>query len=67
MNTEERAAYNAKCKKEAQGCREKCECDNGIEGNPKAHILWRKAWEMGHSAGLHEVEIIYADLVELID
>jgi hypothetical protein len=28
--------------------------------------LFSKAWEMGHSAGYHEVELMYCDLADLI-
>jgi hypothetical protein len=37
-----------------------------VTNNPKKELLYVRAWELGHSAGLHEVEGIYDDLVDLI-
>lgn len=28
--------------------------------------LYAKAWEMGHSSGYHEVELMYCDLADLV-
>ena len=39
---------------------------NVIWKHPKADLLYSKAYEMGHSAGYHEVWNIMQDLVELI-
>lgn len=38
--------------------------DYGTNNHPLADSLWRKAWEDGHSSGLHEVVGHYNDLVE---
>lgn len=38
----------------------------GVIDNPKCDLLYHKAWEHGHSAGLYEVANVYSDLVELI-
>ena len=38
----------------------------GMRGHPKAALLYGKAWEMGHHAGLQEVANYYDDLVELV-
>lgn len=35
-------------------------------GQRKADLLWAKAWDHGHSAGLHEVAFWYVDLAELV-
>ena len=35
-------------------------------GQRKADLLWAKAWDHGHSAGLHEVAVWYANLAELV-
>lgn len=35
-------------------------------GQHKADLLWAKAWDHGHSAGLHEVAFWYVDLAELV-
>lgn len=38
----------------------------GVTGNPKADLLFGKAWEQGHGSGFAEVCLVYADLVDLI-
>ena len=38
----------------------------GIVDNPKANLLYSKAWEHGHANGLSEVWYYLQDLVELI-
>lgn len=38
----------------------------GIENHPKAELLFRKAWEMGHSNGYGEVVSIGQSLLELV-
>jgi hypothetical protein len=40
--------------------------DLGITDNPKADLLFDKAWEKGHSSGFREVYDHLNDLVELI-
>ena len=40
--------------------------DLGIQDNPKRHLLYSKAYEMGHSAGCSEVYYYASNLVELI-
>lgn len=37
-----------------------------VQGNPKEKMLYDKAWELGHSNGIYEVFLCYADLVDLI-
>lgn len=37
-----------------------------VPNNPKADKAFGLAWEYGHANGLHEVEIYFADIVELI-
>jgi hypothetical protein len=38
----------------------------GILGHPKADLAYAKAWDRGHSSGLHEVLYELQDLAELI-
>jgi hypothetical protein len=38
----------------------------GITNNPKAEKLYNYAWDLGHSAGYHEVYSYAQDLLELI-
>lgn len=38
----------------------------GVAENPKANLLFSKAWDRGHASGRHEVYSVYMDLVELI-
>ena len=34
--------------------------------NPKRELLWSHAWELGHDAGIREVEYYFSELAELI-
>jgi len=43
-----------------------CFIDLGIENNPKAELLFEKAWDLGHSSGYWEVYCQMQELVELI-
>ena len=36
------------------------------KGHPKAEVLFRLAWEHGHSNGIYEVAIYYDEFMELI-
>ena len=38
----------------------------GIEGNPKANLLYDKAYQYGHSSGMGEVFLYASSLVKLI-
>lgn len=38
----------------------------GVTEHPKAERAFSLAWELGHSAGLHETETFFSDLVDLI-
>jgi hypothetical protein len=40
--------------------------EHGMTGHPKAALLYGKAWQLGHSAGLGEVASYYEDLVDLV-
>lgn len=40
--------------------------EEGVTGNPKEPLLFRLAWERGHSAGWTEVAINYEEMVELV-
>lgn len=42
------------------------EREHDVKDNPKADLLWAKAWERGHANGHHEVASVYGDLVDLI-
>jgi hypothetical protein len=37
-----------------------------VTGHPKESKLWNLAWEYGHAAGYHEVEMVYAEFAELL-
>lgn len=41
--------------------------DNGLTRHPKAKLLYRKAYEHGHSGGMTEIAICFADWAELFD
>lgn len=38
----------------------------GIENHPKRELLYKKAWELGHSGGLSEVWYYLSELADLI-
>lgn len=38
----------------------------GVKDHPKEAVLWRLAWEHGHSSGLHDVIYYYEDFLQLI-
>jgi hypothetical protein len=59
-------AYNAETARLMVLFQTDLEKDNDMIGHPKAELLFRKAWEMGHSAGFHEVKGHYEDLLELV-
>jgi hypothetical protein len=40
--------------------------EHGVLNHPKADVLWRLAWEHGHSCGYSEVASYWVDFVELI-
>ena len=42
------------------------EAEYGVTGNPKAELLWSKAYDRGHSGGMGEVINVWTDLVDLI-
>lgn len=42
------------------------EAEYGVTGHPKANLLWEKAYDRGHSAGMGEVINVWTDLVDLI-
>lgn len=66
VKREEQRKANEEAGRRADELRARLERDNGVVGNPKADLLWSKAWELGHANGLSEVECYYDDLVELI-
>ena len=42
------------------------EADHGLTKHPKRELLWKKAWEHGHSSGFAEVSLYYGDFAELL-
>lgn len=63
---EEMRRKNEEARRQAEELKARLERENGVVNHPKRDLLWAKAWEHGHSAGLSEVEIWYDDLVELL-
>ena len=39
---------------------------HGLERNAKFDRAWSIAWDIGHSAGIHEVKIWFNDLADLL-
>lgn len=38
----------------------------GLVGHPKADELYESAWKVGHPDGYDKVEVLYADMAELL-
>lgn len=38
----------------------------GMKGHAKAEMIWKKAWERGHSSGYSEIAYVYFDLAKLV-
>lgn len=60
------AAWNARSAALEAEFQRDLEVEYHMVDHPKAALLYGKAWEMGHSGGLHEVANCYANLVELV-
>ena len=39
---------------------------HGLERNAKFDRAWSIAWDLGHSAGIHEVKNYFSDLADLL-
>ncbi len=63
---DEVAAYYARTVALEAEFRHDLELEYHMVGHAKADLLYGKAWQIGHSGGLHEVANYYADLVELV-
>ncbi len=61
-----RAAYNVRTAELEAAFQQDLEAYYEMIEHPKASLLFGKSWDMGHSAGLHEVANVYSDLVELV-
>lgn len=61
-----RVVYNQETGRLQNQLRLDLEDEHGVSGNPKAGLLWDKAWDRGHGSGLGDVISVYGDLVELI-
>lgn len=59
-------AYNFETGRLEHQLRLDIEEEEGMTGNPKAELLWIKAWERGHASGYGDVYNVYIDLAELI-
>lgn len=60
------ASYHARSAALEAEFRHDLEVAFGMMGHAKADLLYSKAWQMGHSAGLNEVASYYSDLVDLV-
>lgn len=59
-------AYNFETGRLEHQLRLDIEEEEGLTGNPKAELLWIKAWERGHSSGYSDVYNVYLDLADLV-
>jgi hypothetical protein len=66
LHREMQAVYHARSAALEAEFRHDLEVAHHMMGHAKADLLYGKAWQMGHSGGLHEVANYYADLVELV-
>jgi hypothetical protein len=58
--------YNKEDRRIIEQFKNDCFMELDVVKNNKAELLWSKAWENGHSAGLSEIWNVMQDLVELI-
>ena len=63
---ERRKEYREEDNRIRRAFREDVLRDVGLDGHPKASMLWDKAWERGHSSGYYEVYNEVLDLSELL-
>ena len=63
---EQRRAWRAEESAIEQRFRADLEVEFGMKGHAKADLLWRMAWDRGHSSGLQEVFQEYRELSELV-
>lgn len=61
-----RKAYNDRQAEIQAEFRADLEDEYETAGHPKADKLWELAWDYGHSSGLREVELHYAEFAELV-
>lgn len=59
-------SWNAKCNRLEQEFKHDLFEELGLTENPKADLLYSKAWEYGHSAGFEEVFYYASELADLI-
>jgi hypothetical protein len=62
----QQTAYHARCSELHAQFQIDLEAYYEMTGHAKAPLLYSKAYERGHSSGLHEVACVYDDLVELV-
>jgi hypothetical protein len=62
----ERIRVEKEWREKTDALRERLEKENGLAEHPRREMLWNKAWEHGHSAGLADVEYYYDDMAELL-
>ena len=66
MTKEEREQWREQSRKLREEFKEDLAKEFEVENNPKFEKCFELAWSFGHSSGLNEVKIYFADLVELI-
>lgn len=60
------AERNAAAAKEELDFKTNLEREHGLTGHPKADLLWRLAWEDGHSGGWDDIASVYSEFAELL-
>jgi len=62
----DRQEYYAENQRLKNSFKEDLEDECGTKGNPKAELLFQKAYKEGHDEGIHCIYNVYIDLVDLI-
>lgn len=63
---EQREAYRTEEGRLIQLFKDTLEKEFGVQANPKANLLFEKAWANGHAYGFSEILNHYEDLVDFI-
>lgn len=66
MTPQERSEWRNKEALLIEASKEQMAAEHKLERNEKFEIAWKIAWDLGHSAGLNEVENYFSDLVPLL-
>lgn len=66
LRERQRELWRARDRIELDAFKSALAIEYGVGGNPKFQKAFDIAWSHGHSSGFNEVEIYFADMIELI-